>query len=98
MNCTILAIPTLDDLHQHIHQVLCEHEKLDPATTPLKVAPVRRQNRLCGSFFRVDGPRMVRICAIWAANEGRVLFYDSAGARFAETKLTKSLEVARPAA
>jgi hypothetical protein len=48
---------------------------------------VRRDGKPCGLFFHVEGPRLLKSYAVWAADERRVLFYDGAGARFAETML-----------
>jgi len=36
----------------------------------------------------VNGPRAVRVYAIWAGEENRILFYDSTGVRYAETRLS----------
>ncbi len=41
-------------------------------------------------FFQMVGPRQVRAYAVWAGEEDRILFYDSTGVRFAETRLTES--------
>ena len=43
----------------------------------------------CGLFFEVQGPRMVRTHAVWAGEEGRILFYDTHGQRFAQTRLSE---------
>jgi hypothetical protein len=53
-------------------------------------ALLKRAGKPCGMTFQVEGPRMVRIYAVWAAQEKRIIFYDSTGARFAETRLMKS--------
>jgi hypothetical protein len=41
-------------------------------------------------FFQVQGPRLLRTHAIWAGDENRILFYDSTGLRFAETRLSEA--------
>jgi hypothetical protein len=56
-------------------------------------AVVTWSGRPCGLFFRVDCPRQIRSYAVWAAPERRILFYDSAGERFAETTLRKAPDV-----
>jgi hypothetical protein len=38
------------------------------------------------------------VTAVWAADEDRVLFYDSAGQRFAETRLSEGPDVRELAA
>jgi hypothetical protein len=90
MNLAILSLPTLEALCRHVHQTLCQHEHIDPAQTPLQQSVMKRRGRPCGVFFRINGPRQVQIHAVWASNEHRILFYDSAGVRFAETRLEVS--------
>jgi hypothetical protein len=92
---TILALPTLKDLHQHVLDVLCQHDQLDPSQTPLSQALITRRNRPCGLFFQARGPRLLKTYAIWAGEEDRILFYDSTGHRFAETRLSDSPDPAR---
>lgn len=83
------SFSTVEDLCQHVHQTLCFHEALDPAQSPLHQSPVVKRGKPCGLFFQVRGPRLVRAYAVWAGEEGRVLFYDSKGVRFAETRLSE---------
>jgi hypothetical protein len=85
---SVAALPSLDALRQHVLKTLCAHDKLDPAQTPLHQAVVQRRGKPCGLFFQVQGPRMLKAYAVWAGEENRVLFYNSAGERFAETRLS----------
>jgi hypothetical protein len=32
-----------------------------------------------GFVFHVEGPRLLRTSAVWAAEDGRLVFYDSTG-------------------
>jgi hypothetical protein len=75
----------LDDLR---HRPGRRERRLDPKQTPLHQAVIIRAGRPCGLFFQVQGPRRVRTDAVWSSDEGRVLFYDPAGRRFAETRLS----------
>jgi hypothetical protein len=84
------ALPSFDDLHRHVLETLCDHDRLDPGQTPFLQAVVVRFGRPCGLFFHVQGPRQVRSYALWAGDENRVLFYDGVGQRFAETRLSES--------
>lgn len=84
----VSSLPSLDALRQHVRTVLCGHDHLDPETTPLLQAVINRSGRPCGLFFEVHGPRLVRTYAVWAGEEGRILFYDSQGLRFAQTRLS----------
>ncbi len=84
----VAALSTLDDLRGYVLRILCTHDRLDPAQTPLHQAVIRRKGQPCGLFFQVQGPRMLRTYAVWAGEENRILFYDSTGLRFAETRLS----------
>lgn len=86
----VSSLPSLDALRQHVRTVLCGHDHLDPETTPLMQGIIRRSGRPCGLFFEVQGPRLVRTYAVWAGEEGRILFYDSQGVRFAQTRLSEA--------
>ena len=85
---SIACLPTLDDLRDHVLQVLCSHDNLDPQQTPLNQAPITRHGKPCGLFFQAHGPRLLRTYAVWAGEENRILFYDGSGLRFAETRLS----------
>src|SRR5262245_43351617 len=85
---TVAALPTVDDLRRHVLQVLCSRDNLDPGQTPLHEALVTLRGKTCGLFFQVQGPRLLKTYAVWAGEEDRILFYDSTGSRFAETRLS----------
>lgn len=89
-NC--LDLPTLEDLHRYVHATLCDLDHLDAGQSPLTQAPLVRKGKPCGAMFNVDGPRLMRTSAVWAADEGRILFYDSTGRRALEVKLGESPE------
>jgi hypothetical protein len=91
---TFVALPTLDQLRQFVRQRLCEQDHLDPLGTPLLEGPIRRNGTMCGRFFEIQGPRLLRSHAIWASDEHRILFYDCAGMRVAEVRLTESPDAA----
>ncbi len=84
------ALPTLRDLRQHVLETLCRWDRLDPEQTPLRHGLIVRSGKPCGLFFQVQGPRLLKAYAIWAGEENRVLFYDSTGQRFAETRLSEA--------
>jgi hypothetical protein len=87
---TVAGLPTVDALRGHVLNTLCARDQLDPAQTPLHQALITRAGRTCGMFFQVQGPRQVKTYAVWAGEENRILFYDSTGVRFAETRLSES--------
>jgi hypothetical protein len=86
---TVASLPSYDDLRAHVLKVLCDHDQLDPDQTPLRQSVIKRSGRPCGLFFQVQGPRRVVNTAVWAGEEDRILFYDSTGGRFAETRLSE---------
>jgi hypothetical protein len=97
MKVTFLSLPSLEQLRRHVHHTLCAHDQLDPNQTPLHQARITRRGKLCGLFFQVQGPRLLQTYAVWAGEENRILFYDSTGLRFAETRICEGpdpLEVA----
>jgi hypothetical protein len=87
MEVTFASLPTLGDLRGHVHEMLCTRDQLDPAQTSLQQALILRSGKPCGLFFQMSGPRLLRTHAVWAREEERILFYDSSGFRFAETRL-----------
>jgi len=91
-NPTVLALPTMPELLAYVHAELCGFDRLDPEQAPLKQAPLVRRGRVCGLVFHVEGPRMLRTSAVWAADENRILLYDSTGVRAREVRLTESPE------
>jgi len=89
MEDIVASLPSLEQLRQHVRTVLCRHDQLDPEQTPLHQSLITQFGRPCGLFFEVQGPRMVRTHAVWAGEEGRILFYDTHGQRFAQTRLSE---------
>lgn len=88
MNLRFAALPTQEALRAHVLQTLCAHDHLDPEQTPLRQTLITRGGKPCGLFFQVEGPRLLKTYAVWAGEEDRILFYDSGGVRFAETRLS----------
>lgn len=89
----VASLPTLDQLTSFVHAELCRLDHLDPAQAPLRRTPLVRRGKTCGLVFHVEGPRMLRTSAVWTADEGRVIVYDSTGKRVREVKLSDSPEV-----
>jgi hypothetical protein len=88
MHTVVAALPSLEVLRRHVLATLCAHDQLDPAQTPLDQTVVVRRGKPCGLFFLVHGPRLLKTYAVWAGDENRILFYDSTGERFAESRLS----------
>jgi hypothetical protein len=85
---SVVAAPTIDELRRFIHSALCANDRLDPDQSPLLQETIKRSGRTCGLLFQVQGPRRLKSYAIWAGEENRILFYDSAGLRIGETRLS----------
>lgn len=94
----VVAISTLDQLSAFVHDELCKLDHLDPDQTPLRKTPLVRRGKTCGLVFHVEGPRLLRTSAVWTADEGRVIVYDSTGKRVREVKLSESPPTGEPAA
>lgn len=86
----VVAVSTLEQLSAFVHDELCKLDHLDPAQTPLRKTPLVRRGKTCGLVFHVEGPRLLRTSAVWTADEGRVIVYDSTGKRVREVRLSES--------
>jgi hypothetical protein len=80
-------IRSLDDLRAFIHGTLCAKENLLPDQFRMTEMALKRRGRECGLQFSLNGPRSVRLGAIWAADQNVVYFYDARGERFGKIKL-----------
>jgi hypothetical protein len=89
MSQAVAALLTVERLRDYVRRTLCARDRLEPDTTPFFQGLITRAGRPCGLFFMVQGPRMLRTYAVWAGEEDRILFYDSTGLRFGETRLSE---------
>ena len=94
----VLALPVLGELAAYVHKTLCQQDSLDPDLTPLHRTTLARAGRPCGAVFHVEGPRMLRTSAVWAADDHRIIFYDSTGQRSRAVRLSESPDPADLAA
>ncbi len=86
----VAALPTLQELRNHVLAILCRNDNLDPYQTPLHQALITRKGKPCGLFFQAIGPRLLKNFAIWAGDENRILYYNCNGERVAETRLSEA--------
>jgi hypothetical protein len=86
----VVSLPRPEDLRHFIRTTLCDNDRLDLDSSPFLEGPLKRAGRVCGIYFEVQGPRLMRSHAIWVGEEHRILFYDSTGARFAEVRLSEA--------
>jgi hypothetical protein len=94
----VAALPTVQELKNHVLAQLCAFDHLDPAQTPLHLALIVRRGKACGLFFQAQGPRLLKNYAVWAGEENRILYYNCAGERVGETKLSEAPDPRRLAA
>ena len=92
------SLPTLDDLRQYVRKTLCEHDKLDFEESPFYEGTITRRGQPCGLFLQVQGPRLLKVYALWAADEHRILFYDAMGVRFHEVRVSEAPDTGKLAA
>lgn len=90
----VVALPTLDELAVFVHRTLCQLDALDMELAPLVRTPLTRAGRPCGLVFHVEGPRLLRTSAVWAADDHRIIFYDSTGLRVRAVRLSESPDLA----
>ena len=87
------AIRHLDDLRAFIHKTLCDRENILQDQFGLNETPLLRGSRDCGSHFWVQGPRSVRLEAIWETERNIVFFYDARGTRYLKIQLPERLAI-----
>lgn len=87
MSFSVDNIQSLNELRQFIHKTLCEKENLLEEQFSMTEMSLIRRGRSCGLQFSINGPRSVRLGAIWASDSNMVYFYDARGERYAKVHL-----------
>ncbi|MEZ6066434.1 MAG: hypothetical protein R3B90_12170 [Planctomycetaceae bacterium] len=88
-----LELKTLADLRNFIHIELCARENLLPEESRMHEMAIRREGELCGMQFFVHGPRLVRLSAVWAAEQNVVFLYDARGERYNRINLPSRITI-----
>lgn len=91
------TLRTVDELRLYVRQTLCQRHDLEPGLFPMHEWPLTRNGRQCGVLFSQLGPRLMRVTAVWDAEHGVLVFYDSAGQRFQKEQLVDGPQL-QPAA
>lgn len=91
-------ITTVDELKVFIHHSLCDRENLLADQFQTQVFELSRQGTSCGLQFLLQGPRSVKLSAIWASQQNMVYFYDAKGERYGKVRLPNRLTSAPSAA
>jgi hypothetical protein len=91
MCVSVENVHSLDDLRDFIHWNLCTKEELLADQFQMTEMNLIRRGRECGLQFSLQGPRAVRLGAIWASDHNIIYFYDARGERYAKQKLKRRL-------
>ncbi|EDL60487.1 hypothetical protein [Gimesia maris] len=94
MSFSVDNIQSLNELRQFIHKTLCEKENLLEEQFSMTEMSLIRRGRSCGLQFSINGPRSVRLGAIWASDSNMVYFYDARGERYAKVHLPNRIFMA----
>lgn len=73
--------PDQDRLRDLVHQTLCDIGQLESSQFPLTERALTQGGNPCGVLFSVNGPRQVRLTAVWDAMKNTLFVYDSTGSR-----------------
>jgi len=82
MSDIVPGIRTIDELRSFVQATLCQKENLLLEQSKLRQAPLVKQGKICGFQFSVQGPRQVRLGAVWASDRNDIYFYDTRGNRY----------------
>lgn len=93
-----VPIQSLADLRDYVRHTLCEHENLIPEQFALQELILTRRGTACGRQFILQGPRSVRLGAVWAGDRNDLYFYDARGERFRKERLAGAVTAANDAA
>jgi len=87
------SIHSLEELRDFVHKTLCGRENILEDQFGLTETSLIRNGKDCGLHFCLQGPRSVRLEAIWVADRNTLYFYDARGMRFLKIRLAERLEV-----
>lgn len=79
---------TTDQITAKAREALLDKCRLRPEAARLQSRPILRDGAVCGIHFAVRGPRDVLLTAVWDAQSGTLLCYDSRGERFLRTEIS----------
>ena len=91
MSDMVPGIRSLDQLRSFVQTKLCQKENLLMEQSKLHQTPLIKQGRLCGFQFSVQGPRQVRLGAVWASDHNDIYFYDTRGNRYHKVHLPEQI-------
>lgn len=80
---------TLDELREFVHRQLCAKENLLEDQFEMVESAIIRGGQECGLQFLLQGPRAVRLSAVWNSDRNEVFLYDAAGERYRKIELAR---------
>ncbi len=83
-------VESLEELHRYVADTLSDLEMLKSDQFQLSQQILHRGGKPCGIYFCLQGPRALRLSAIWETDQNSILFYGSCGRRMHRTKLLAS--------
>lgn len=86
------ALRTIDDLRHFIHTTLCNRENILPDQFGMTETQLKRGGQSCGLQFCLQGPRSIRLAAIWVSDHNMIYFYDARGSRFLKVRLKQRFD------
>ena len=87
------SIQNFEDIRHYVTQTLSSIELLRPESSQLTTRLLTRNKQPCGIYFCLQGPRAVRLTAIWETDANTILFYGSRGERVQRTRLLSAPEL-----
>lgn len=72
----------IEAVREFVRQALSGRENLVSGSFALGESPLVRDGQLCGYYFWLEGPRSVRLSAVWGFDAGTLLLYGADGSRF----------------
>ena len=79
---------TLEELRAFVHHRLCAKENLLEDQFAMTESPIVRGGEQCGIQFLLQGPRAVRLSAVWTSGRNEIFLYDAAGERYQKIELS----------
>ena len=90
MSAQPLQIDNLTDLRKYVLTTICQQNELQVGAFNITERILVRGRRPCGIFFCLNGPRSVKLTAIWETDRNTILFYSSSGERVGRTQLVQA--------
>lgn len=92
MSSAVDSVRSVQELRSFVHQTLCDKENLIYEQFEMTESELVRRGRTCGLQFHLQGPRSVRLGAIWNSDHNVLYFYDAVGERYLKLRLECPLQ------